>query len=417
MNLKDLLDENGLQGDDWGDNAPAFGLAGNLEVVGWSGYYYTPSRATHHGKAYIVHCKTCAVDPELFGEGYFRTPKASLNKGQIPCGCASFVKWSDAQYRVLCTRASAKAGNVFVDFKSLPINRDTLLIQSCPEHGEWDSGKMGNLLTKFTGCPSCKAVLNGQRCSVDYIMSEKELLGRFTLALPETLKFVRWVGEFKGTRTTSLLYCNTHKTYTEALTSNFIDGKKAVVCPICISENIAEANGTPEKDAISKVELLSKSPTTRFAGFVGKYESVSTTKIKIICDTHGETSSRSFSGLSRAAHPCPICAIGGSEQVYAYINIVTQGVLPIALKFGITGKYDSRLRTQNWGNYLQMEPLSLFKFPSREACYAAEKECKQSLLCSVVSKQEMPDGYTETTYIYNVDKIIQIYKKHKGVLI
>ena len=29
----------------------------------------------------------------------------------------------------------------------------------------------------------------------------------------------------------------------------------------------------------------------------------------------------------------------------------------------------------------------------------------------------MPDGWTETTYPYNIDKIIEIYEKHGGVRI
>lgn len=417
MNLEDLIDENGVQQDEWSLGKHVFGGDDQLQVVGWSGHYYTPSRATHHGNAYIVRCEMCATDHELFGEGYFRSPKASLNKGQIPCGCARFVKWSDAQYRILCTRASAKSGNTFVDFRGSPVNRDTLLIQSCPKHGEWDSGKMGNLLTKFTGCPSCKAVLNSQRCAVDYLIDEQSLLDRFISALPETLKFTGWVGAFKGTKTVSLIYCTKHEIYTEALTSNFIDGRKAVICPRCISENISEVNGLSEDEAIARAEMLAGSNTTVFKGFVGDYESVSTSKIKVMCTTHGLTSTRNFNGLSRAAHPCPICAIGGSSQVYAYINTVVQYDTPLAVKFGITGKHINRLRQQNWSNSLLMEPLSLFKFPSREDCLAAELECKRELLCGVVSKQEMPDGYTETTYIYNVDRIIQIYKKHKGVLI
>lgn len=417
MNLQDLVDDKGLQQDDWSLTRPRFGKDGQLEVVGWSGFYFTPSRATHSGRVYIVHCNKCALDTELFGEGYFKSPKASLVKGQIPCGCAKFVKWSDEQYSILCKRASSRAGNVFVGFKSLPINRDTKVIQNCPDHGEWDTGKLSNLLTKSTGCPSCKAVMTGQRCAVDYLIDEQTLLERFTSSLPETLKFIGWVGAFEGTKTVSLVCCTKHETYTEALTSNFIDGRKAVICPRCISENISEVNGLSEDEAIARAEMLAVSDTTTFKGFVGDYESVSTSKIKVMCTTHGLTSTRSFSGLSRAAHPCPICAIGGSSQVYAYINTVVQYDTPLAVKFGITGKHINRLRQQNWSNSLMMEPLSLFKFPSREDCLAAELECKQKLLCGVVSKQEMPDGYTETTYIYNVDRIIQIYKKHKGVLI
>jgi hypothetical protein len=41
--------------------------------------------------------------------------------------------------------------------------------------------------------------------------------------------------------------------------------------------------------------------------------------------------------------------------------------------------------------------------------------CKKELETGIIPKQELPDGYTETTYIYNLDKIKQIYMEYGGV--
>lgn len=45
----------------------------------------------------------------------------------------------------------------------------------------------------------------------------------------------------------------------------------------------------------------------------------------------------------------------------------------------------------------------------------AERECKEQLECGVVLKRDMPDGWTETTYVYNLEKIVEIYERNGGV--
>ena len=88
MNLEDVLDpEYGLQQDDWSLSKPRFGEEGQLEVVGWSGKSWS-------AKFYILKCNKCSQDSELFGEGYFRSVKSVLVKGQVPCGCSRNPNWS-----------------------------------------------------------------------------------------------------------------------------------------------------------------------------------------------------------------------------------------------------------------------------------------------------------------------------------
>ena len=57
MNLEDLVDENGLQQDEWSLTNPVFGEEDQLKVVGWS--------LTKTGKKYyILKCKRCSQDSE-----------------------------------------------------------------------------------------------------------------------------------------------------------------------------------------------------------------------------------------------------------------------------------------------------------------------------------------------------------------
>lgn len=47
----------------------------------------------------------------------------------------------------------------------------------------------------------------------------------------------------------------------------------------------------------------------------------------------------------------------------------------------------------------------------------AEAECKRELVCRILSKTEMPDGWTETTYCHNIEAIEAIYIKYGGTKI
>ena len=44
-------------------------------------------------------------------------------------------------------------------------------------------------------------------------------------------------------------------------------------------------------------------------------------------------------------------------------------------------------------------------------------ECKKELDTGVVLKRDMPDGYSETTWAYNIGKVKDIYERNGGVLV
>lgn len=106
-----------------------------------------------------------------------------------------------------------------------------------------------------------------------------------------------------------------------------------------------------------------------------------------------------------------------SNQKEAYINGIYSSGYLVAFKFGITSNAPMRVKQQNSKSVYDVVKHMIYRFPSVSSCKAAELECKQTLDCGIVSKEEMSDGYTETTHVYSLDKIIQIYKKHGGVLI
>lgn len=46
-------------------------------------------------KAYAVKCNICSEDPELYGDGIFRSYRSNLQKGRNPCGCSRFTFWTE----------------------------------------------------------------------------------------------------------------------------------------------------------------------------------------------------------------------------------------------------------------------------------------------------------------------------------
>lgn len=332
MNLEDLVDENGLQQDEWSLGEPMFGKDEQLTVIGWSGKQGS-------NKFYILKCKTCSRDMQLFGEGYFKSLKGNLvNLGQVPCGCAFNPKWSREQYSVICSRKAREFGYTFLGFYGEWKGQKTKVILSCDKHGEWNTGNISNTLHTKHGCPSCGVESNIEASTKpDDIMIESfHKSGSFH---PDT-KF--WRSERK-TKQNSPIYWYMY-------------------CPEC--NLIAE----------------------------------------------------SLSGnLQKGSRPC---ACSEMRQQECYVNLlIEQDSGVVAVKFGVANNSKQRIKQQSSKCVYTIKQHSVYLFPDVYSCKNAERECLQQLECGVVLKRDMPDGYTETTWVYNLDKIIEIYERNGGIKI
>lgn len=131
----------------------------------------------------------------------------------------------------------------------------------------------------------------------------------------------------------------------------------------------------------------------------------------VFCPDCGQTGEGCNQNLANGFRPC---SCGPARQKEAYINFVKECAGPIAVKFGIANRSEIRIRNQNSCCIYDVENFGVWEFETKKSCLAAERECKQTLECGVLTKEEMPDGYTETTWVYNLEKIITIYEKHGG---
>lgn len=111
------------------------------------------------------------------------------------------------------------------------------------------------------------------------------------------------------------------------------------------------------------------------------------------------------------------CDCSQQNQKYAYINIIKDKGVTVALKFGVTNKTTSARKKQQDRNCIyDVIEYCIYKFDNKRDCLLAEKQCLQQLDCGIISKEEMPDGWTETTWAYNLENITAIYEENKGTL-
>lgn len=157
-----------------------------------------------------------------------------------------------------------------------------------------------------------------------------------------------------------------------------------------------------------------------FLGWKTEYKT-STDIFLYNCSQHG-IKEMSVTNLLSNNIGCSECS--GNNQMYSYIHLVSDKSTPYCLKYGIETILGNRVIQQNSRSKLEITSLCSFKFNSVNDCRNAENECKKIFQkennnklhrIGFCTKNEMKDGYSETTSIDNMDKIIAIYEKWGGV--
>lgn len=135
------------------------------------------------------------------------------------------------------------------------------------------------------------------------------------------------------------------------------------------------------------------------------------TPVIIIDPEFGEFKQTPYNHLKGQGNPCRV----GQNQIFSYIHIIMDGDVPVALKYGIESVQGTRVKSQNRKSIFEIHHYKSFRFENSEDCKSAEKECKNVLGMGIMTKDEIPDGYTETTGTENMNIIFEIYKKFGAV--
>lgn len=404
-----VKDESELEQDEFSLSRPTFGKDNQLTVIGWKGKLVNT-------KYYIVKCSECSKDPELFGDGIFRITKNHLNVGKHPCECSSHFMWSEIQYKVLIKRKCKEREYTFHKFAEKFKGSRTKLRLECPTHGVWETTSIESFLRKGgTGCPKCKA----NKIKIINTLENNYHINKFMA----TGKFKEGTKFWRSNRVDYRGY-NSFWNYTCPICSNDEYVKVGLCSGVfentrshlsigrvsCRCSNIYRWKQEQYEYRIKKKMQESKTPD-EFVGFVDGFKN-HRSKFTRFCKTHGEyeTTVDAYLNMDSCCQSC-----SNQNQQECYINLVKDSDSIIALKFGIAKNSKQRIKDQNRASSFNVEQYNVWTFPDVKACKAAEKFIKQNLKCKVLTKQEMPDGYTETTSVENLREIIKIYEDFGGV--
>ena len=127
------------------------------------------------------------------------------------------------------------------------------------------------------------------------------------------------------------------------------------------------------------------------------------------CETEGEAN---MIGFYKGARCCN-CTYQRPQETY--INLLMDKEDVVAIKFGVANNSEWRTSSQNRRCSYEIVNHGVWKYGKVSACRSAERACMRELVCGVVSKELMPDGYTETTSPLNIDKVIAIFEREGGI--
>lgn len=277
-----------------------------LEVVGWDG-----SRNKGGAKEYLVRCTECAKDPEMFGDGLFKSTKARISEGRMPCGCAPTPIWSEEQYKTKVNRKCAELGYELVNFSEEFNGQNTRVSLHCAKHNFSWSQTCKAFLSGNSTCPKCNT--ESRRQSDEQMITKIVNTGKFVLGT------VFW-------RTDP--------------TNPSRDSKWSYQCPVCSSDEYVEAGlctgvfsaryadlargirscrcapnikRTKEQAEYHVKKILAgDGHAYEFIGWSGEYKGVAS-KLRLWCKDHGEFGGALHDFLSASAR-CAGCATCGYDS-------------------------------------------------------------------------------------------------------
>lgn len=109
------------------------------------------------------------------------------------------------------------------------------------------------------------------------------------------------------------------------------------------------------------------------------------------------------------------CECSKRYQTEIYINLIFDADRVIAIKFGVSKDSYCRLSNQNSKTKYNVKPFDLWDFETNSACWAAEKEIKNTVERGFMYKEDFLDGWTETTSPDHLIDILRIIKNSGGV--
>ena len=224
--------------------------------------------------------------------------------------------------------------------------------------------------------------------------------------------FDGWATDYKGKSTKLRLICPIHGLWETTSIHLFLDRGNG--CLRCGMSRQKRARAPTFEQVVERILSTGKfDEDTEFWRSERVGSQGYTPYIYVKCPNCNTVSESHISGLYKGKVPCYCSRF---KQTQGYINIVYDSDMPICIKYGISSNCNERLKMLNAKNTYKFVNYGVWEFPSKSQCWKAEGECKQ-IFCPVVSKTDMPEGFSETTYIYNIEEVAKIFENNGGIKI
>jgi len=301
----------------------------NTNVDKYKSDYYSiigSYRNENNKLRFVVECKVCKQDAELFKLGLFDIDSKALRDGMKPCGCSVAPQWEEWQYNIL-------------------LNRRALLF-------------------------NCE--------------------------------FLGWSSDYVGSQTKTVMHCKTHDITWNANCVN--DCRRYdILCAECHSQKMVYKTRKPDGQAT--INFKGFADNTVFTRSDKKAKNGHREFWNVFCPDCDVSYTSNYKTLIQGYRGCECNSF---RQKQLYLHILYSEETPVGLKFGIANDWNIRLKGLNKRNTLRLENYAVWEFTTTFDCRRSEQALKDNFPCGVISKQEMPDGYTETASLSDFLPIVQM---------
>ena len=202
--------------------------------------------------------------------------------------------------------------------------------------------------------------------------------------------FAGFTGDWRGAHTKIKILCEKHGEWSSGSVDSLLRGRG---CPHCKAAN---SNRKPDTEMVQRFFSSGAfHPETKFSRVQKVVQGSFKTVWSVYCPVCDMSVESIGSNLKRGHLPCG-CSTQNTTE--AYIQIVSTDALPVALKFGVSKRSKARVKETGNKTVMDVEIFAVYKFDEMKSCRNAERGCRRELDCGVLSKEEFPDGYTETTW-------------------
>lgn len=278
--------------------------------------------------------------------------------------------------------------------KAVYLSSKEPLIISCPTHGEFRQSPYNHLFGQ--GCKKCADQRNGvsQRLNTeDFINKSISVHGQ---------KYNYFDTKYITQKDHVAIFCNEHGLF-KMRAINHLNGQGCPKCGILVRT---------EKSRSSTIDFIEKSKLVHGTKYdYSKVEyTTSTSPVSIGCYIHGEFLQKPSHHLSGSG--CKSCTVGGyNNQCSGTFYIIN--VNDTTIKFGISNNPKNRLKDLQKGCKFTLTFLHQFYFEDGNIPVHIEKDVKCTIPAKILSKDDMINGYTETTCKSNLSVILEIVDKYK----